>query len=94
MVFRKLAKSEPKVTVEHHPLIKDFPEYREQIHLLKVGDPRFKALLDEYDHLDKEIYRIDQDIEPVSDEFAKELKVRRVSVKDEIYRRIQAFSQQ
>jgi uncharacterized protein YdcH (DUF465 family) len=82
------------MTVEHHPLIKDFPEYREQIHLLKVGDAKFRGLLEEYDQLDKEIYRIDQDIEPVSDDFAKELKSRRVTLKDEIYHRIQAFAQQ
>ncbi len=79
------------MTLEHHSLIKDFPEYREEIHLLKVGDPKFRALLEEYDQIDKEIYRIEQDIEPVSDDVAKELKARRVLLKDDIYRRIQAY---
>jgi len=80
------------MTVEHHPLIKEFPEYRDEIHLLKVGDHKFRELSEEYDQLDKEIYRIDQDIEPVSDEFAKELKSKRVLLKDELYRKIQDFA--
>ena len=92
-VDRRQREARKEVTVEHHPLIKEFPEYREQIHLLKVGDPDFRELFDEYDRLDKEIYRFDQDIEPVSDEFAKELKRRRVSLKDELYRRLQTFAE-
>ena len=82
------------MAVEHHALIKEFPEYREEIHVLKVGDPDFRELFDEYGRLDKEIYRIDQDIEPVSDELAKELKTKRVSLKDELYRRIRAFAEE
>ena len=71
--------------LEHHPLIKEFPELHDQIHELKVNDSHFKELFEEYEHLDKKIYRIESDAEPASDQYTEELKVRRVNLKDELY---------
>jgi len=71
--------------LEHHPLIKEFPELHDAIHELKTHDPHFKKLFDEYDEVDKEIYRIESESEARSDEFTEELKVRRVKLKDELY---------
>ena len=72
------------MTLEHHPLGKEFPELRDAMHRLKVGDPEFRALFEEYHELDKRIYRIEQDIEPVSDDFWAELKRRRLYLKDRL----------
>ncbi|MEN8185145.1 MAG: DUF465 domain-containing protein [Myxococcota bacterium] len=72
------------MTLEHHPLINEFPELRDAMHRLKVGNPEFRALFDEYHDLDKQIYRIEQDIEPVSDDFWAELKRRRLYLKDRL----------
>ena len=72
------------MTIEHHPLIKEYPEYRQLIHELKVGDPEFRALFDEYHEVDRRIYRIDQDIEPVAEDFANELKRRRLNLEDRL----------
>ena len=56
------------MTVEHHPLLKEFPEYHDRIHELKVSDAHFKKLFDEYHEVDREVYRMDENIEPVSDD--------------------------
>ncbi|MEJ2345326.1 MAG: DUF465 domain-containing protein [Gammaproteobacteria bacterium] len=77
------------MTLEHHPLIKEFPEHRDRIHTLKTNDPRFHQLMDEYEALDKEILRIEQEIEPTSDSHTEELKMKRVHLKDALYRMIE-----
>jgi uncharacterized protein YdcH (DUF465 family) len=66
------------MTLQHHSLVQEFPEFRDAIHRLKVGDPTFRTLFEEYDEFDKRIYRIEQDIEPVCDEFSAQLKRRRL----------------
>jgi uncharacterized protein YdcH (DUF465 family) len=73
------------MTVEHHPLLKEFPEYHDRIHQLKMENAHFKKLFDEYHEVDKEVYRMDENIEPVSDDVMEELKKRRLALKDELY---------
>lgn len=74
----------PGMTLQHHSLVQEFPEFRDAIHRLKVGDPTFRTLFEEYDELDKRIYRIEQDIEPVCDELCAQLKRRRLYLKDRL----------
>lgn len=69
---------------EHHSLTKEFPEYKEKIHELKTGDAHFAKLFDEYEELDKEIIRIEEQIETPSDDYTEELKVKRVNLKDQL----------
>ena len=76
------------MTLEHHPLVKEFPQYRDVIHRLKVGDREFRALFDEYHELDRTVYRIDQETEAVGDARAAQLKRRRLFLKDVLYERI------
>ncbi|MBE7445729.1 MAG: YdcH family protein [Planctomycetia bacterium] len=71
---------------EHHGLVHEFPEYREKIHNLKMTDGHFKKLFDDYHNLDKEVYRVENNIEPRSDEATEELKKRRLFLKDELFR--------
>jgi len=73
------------MTLEHHPLIKEFPEYHDLIHKLKTEDSHFRVQFDEYHELDKEIYRHEQDIEPTSDDYLEELKMKRVHLKDALF---------
>lgn len=77
------------MTVESHELAHEFPEYRERIHELKISNHRFAALLDEYDALDREIRRVEQEIETPSDIYTEELKKKRVLLKDELYALLQ-----
>jgi uncharacterized protein YdcH (DUF465 family) len=74
--------------IESHSLVHDFPELKERIHHLKMGDRHFARLFEEYDQLDKEIHRIEQDF-TTSDDYLEGLKVRRVHLKDELYRLLQ-----
>ncbi|MCW8828708.1 MAG: YdcH family protein [Gammaproteobacteria bacterium] len=69
---------------EHHDLIHELPEYREQIHEMKLNNAHFSRLFDEYHEVDHEIRRIEQEIETPSDEYTEELKKRRLSLKDEL----------
>lgn len=70
---------------EHHDLIHELPEYREKIHELKVSNPHFAKLFDEYHEIDHEVHRIEQEIETPSDEYTEELKKKRLLLKDELF---------
>ena len=70
--------------VEHHPLIDELPEHRDRIHTLKAEDAHFRRLFDEYHEVDKTIYRMDENIEPASDETMEKLKVHRLALKDQL----------
>jgi uncharacterized protein YdcH (DUF465 family) len=74
---------------EHHSLAHEFPEYKDKIHELKISDPEFAKLFEKYDDIDKEIYRIEMQIENTSDEYLEGLKIRRVKLKDELYTMLQ-----
>lgn len=69
---------------EHHGLAKEFPEFHDKIHELKTSDPHFAKLFEEYEEVDKEIYRIEEQIETPSDDYTEELKLKRVKLKDEL----------
>lgn len=73
----------------HHDLSHEFPEYKERIHELKMNDHHFSRLYQEYEALDKEVYRIEEGIETPSDQYTEELKLKRVKLKDELFAIIQ-----
>ena len=77
---------------EKHHLALEFPEYRYQIHVLKTTDPQFEKLHQEYDELDDQIRRTEQEIEVHADDYLEGLKMRRVQLKDELYARLQQAS--
>lgn len=70
---------------EHHDLLHEFPEHREKIHELKTHNPHFAKLFDEYHEVDKELRRVQQEIETPSDDFVEDLKKKRLHLKDELY---------
>ncbi len=70
---------------EHHHLIKEFPEYKDKIHELKLHNPEFAELIDKYDSLDDEIYRIEEQIETPSDDYTETLKKQRLLLKDQLF---------
>ncbi len=71
--------------LEHHDLAHEFPEFKDVIHDLKVSNAHFAKLFRDYDEAEKEIRRIELDIQPTSDVYAEDLKKKRVHLKDEIY---------
>lgn len=71
---------------ERHDLPHEFPEHAELIKALRDVNPVFDAMYKEYDALDQEILDIEQNIEPVSDVYAEELKKKRMILKDKLYK--------
>lgn len=69
----------------HHPILREFPEYRDVIRQLKAADDHFRNVFEEYHRLDDEIYRIEEEIDFATDQEIEELKMRRAKLKDYIY---------
>lgn len=70
--------------IEHHPLITEFPDHRETLHSLKEGNAHFQKLMDSYEEVDKQVYRIEEGMETPEDSVLTALKKRRLELKDEI----------
>lgn len=73
------------MSLEHHSLLSEFPEYKDAIHTLKTENNHFRRLFDEYHELDKEVYRIESGETPTSDDILEELKKKRLFLKDELF---------
>lgn len=67
-----------------HELTEEFPDAVKRIHELKTNDPHFARLADQYHELNREIHRIETDVEPASDEHQTELRKKRMYLKDHI----------
>ncbi|MBZ0105394.1 MAG: DUF465 domain-containing protein [Sulfuricella denitrificans] len=75
--------------LEYHELTKEFPELKDKIHDMKVGNAHFAKLFDEYHLLDRDILRIEQELEPASDVRAEDLKKKRLALKTTLYQMLQ-----
>lgn len=73
------------MTTEKHDLAHDFPELREKIHELKTSNAHFARLFDEYHVVDREVRRIEDEIETPADNYVESVKLKRVQLKDELY---------
>ncbi len=69
----------------HHPLISELPEYRDDIHRLKTEDHHFRHLFDQYHEIDREVARIEQEVEAACDARLEALKIRRLHLKDDLH---------
>lgn len=78
------------MSVEHHDLIHEFPELKDRIHELKVSDQHFRKLFDEYHELTRSVENMENEVTPVSSRTETDAKMRRVHLKDELYRRLTA----
>jgi len=74
------------MTIEHHDLVHDFPELRDRIHELKIGNNHFRRLFDEYHELTTEVENMEAEITAVATQTEEEAKMRRVHLKDELYK--------
>ena len=78
------------MTIEHHDLLHEFPELRDRIHELKTSDQHFRKLFDEYHELTTEIENMEKETTPVSTQTEEEAKMRRLRLKDELYKMLTA----
>lgn len=69
----------------HHAIGEEFPEFKEQIHALKVSNAHFRSLVSKWEEVDKQIARAESRIELMSEEQEEQLRRNRLSLKDEIY---------
>ncbi len=70
---------------QHHKIGEEFPEYREQIHTLKMTNAHFAGLLEKWEEIDKKIARAESRIELMSEEEEEQLRKQRLALKDELY---------
>jgi uncharacterized protein YdcH (DUF465 family) len=74
--------------IEKHDLIHELPEHKETIHRLKMEDNHFARLFDEYHTTDKQVHRIEENIETPSDDFTSKQKAHRLALKDQLFKMI------
>ena len=67
-----------------HELAEEFPEYKEKMHALKQESAHFARLSDEYHEVNRAIHRMQERIEPVSEDAEEEMRKKRLALKDEI----------
>jgi uncharacterized protein len=67
-----------------------FPAQAETLHRLKTGDAAFRAAAERYRDLNREIHRIEAEIEAASAERLEELKKQRLALLDDMADRIGA----
>ncbi|MCO4786235.1 YdcH family protein [Marinomonas atlantica] len=68
--------------IENHSLVNELPEFKEQIHELKMNDAHFRRLFEEYHFLTHEIENIEKEIVLASTLEEEEFKKRRLLLKD------------
>ena len=76
--------------LQQHDLHHEFPEYNDAIHVLKTGNHHFARLFDAYHRLNKDIRRIEENDEPVTDEALEDMKKLRLKLKDELHAMLRA----
>ena len=68
-----------------HELAEEFPDLKDRIHELKVGDAHFRRLFDEYHALNREVHRHEAAGGDIDDAHMDELKRQRLDLKDQLY---------
>lgn len=72
-----------------HTLQEEFPGKEVRITELKVSNPRFAKLLEEYDTVNDQVHRAETRIDTVSEDHEDALRRSRSRIKDQIYAMIQ-----
>ncbi|CTQ60390.1 MAG: DUF465 domain-containing protein [Roseibium album] len=67
-----------------HELHEEFPESADELHTLKTKDTHFARLADEYHTVNREVHRIETNVEPAADDVLEDLKKKRLHLKDQI----------
>ncbi len=71
-------------------LAEEFPEFKDKIHALKTSDNHFAKFFDEYHELNREIHRVEASGINISDEHFEEMKKKRLALKDDIQKMLEA----
>lgn len=68
-----------------HELAEEFPEHAETISRMKVEDPHFARLFEEYHEVNRAIHRAETNVEPTDDFNEVEMRKKRMALKDELW---------
>lgn len=74
------------MTVAHHDLAHEFPEFKDAIHELKTTNNHFRKLFDEYHQITRDVENMQNEATPVSTQVEEEAKIHRLKLKDELYK--------
>jgi uncharacterized protein len=66
-------------------LAEEFPAEKAKIHALNLADNHFAKLAEKYHNVNREIHRIETNVEPADEGYEKQLRRQRLVLKDEIY---------
>jgi uncharacterized protein YdcH (DUF465 family) len=69
---------------QEHSLVEEFPADKDILHRLKLEDQHYAKVAARYHELNKEIHRIEAEIEAASDTRIEELKKERLSLLDDV----------
>lgn len=73
------------MSILHHDLAHELPEFRDAIHELKTNNAHFRKLFEAYDAATKEIEHMEERGSNVSDIQAEKMKKNRLALKDELF---------
>lgn len=73
-----------------HELHEEFPELAGRIAEIKIADPRFARLFEEYHQINRAVHRAETNVEPVDDLAEVEMRKQRAALKDALYRMLTA----
>ncbi|MBZ4690374.1 hypothetical protein C5F48_04850 [Cereibacter changlensis JA139] len=71
-----------------HELAEDFPAEAERIRDLRISDPHFARLVEEYYAVNKQVHRAETRMDPMDTLQEEQLRKQRVHLKDEIRSRL------
>lgn len=67
-----------------HQLAEEFPEHAERIHDLKQSDAHFAKLVEDYHEVNRQVHRMETEIESVSTQTEEVTRRQRLALKDKI----------
>ncbi len=73
-----------------HEIYEEFPAEAEKIQALKQSDPHFSQLVDDYHAVNLQVHRAEARLDVMDEDAEHELRLRRVHMKDEIFRLLHA----
>ena len=82
-----------KTNLLSHNLAVEFPELANAIHHLKTSDAHFQKLMRDHDQVDTQITKSEEGLEFLTDDVMKDLKIRRLHLKESMQKAAEAFRQ-
>jgi len=73
-----------------HELAEEFPSETQKMHQMKLDNPHFAKIFEEYHEVNRAVHRAETNVEPTDDAHENRLRQERVRLKDEVWAMLQA----